>query len=522
MNLFLILGGHIEPIFFFDCPRQAMESRKKKDHIPAASAAPSQGPSTGAGSQDPSIRAPPQDPTTLETLAYDADAEAASYGTPYILEKDPGLLLTVESAWKVDHLLRKGAAEMDDAALAKQLHDHAPGTCEAPFTEEKLHLASPTIEKSDAFAAFALQENMDERSFGPQDSEPADVFQHPGASPEGGHLGMAEEDGKVRDGKDVDMLEPQRKAEPAQVVEPVLAAEPDEAVQPVQVVVDESPAKVTEAEPAKVTAKVPEPGDEPKPLEHGAPHDMVAKEEVVSMLECMLSDGMDLKDAIAQVKGAPLVLRVEQFKNKSGQAAERPDDDVEPSQLPGQSGTPKAKPRRKPRQRPMPKAKPRRKPRQRPVPSRRPRPQQKGSQRPARPQKRRLMLLIWTRRMIRQRMIRWRMIRQRMTSQRKSPQRSKCQSRLKCRRWRCSERPVRPRETRSPRRMSARRWSPSRRSSAQRPTASPAAPVLPRPLPKTAGLPLSKRSRRRSGSPSWTWKSPFPSGRRGGNANEGC
>jgi hypothetical protein len=343
VNLFLILGGHIEPIFFFDCPRQAMESRKKKDHIPAASAAPSQGPSTGAGSQDPSIRAPPQDPTTLETLAYDADAEAASYGTPYILEKDPGLLLTVESAWKVDHLLRKGAAEMDDAALAKQLHDHAPGTCEAPFTEEKLHLASPTIEKSDAFAAFALQENMDERSFGPQDSEPADVFQHPGASPEGGHLGMAEEDGKVRDGKDVDMLEPQRKAEPAQVVEPVLAAEPDEAVQPVQVVVDESPAKVTEAEPAKVTAKVPEPGDEPKPLEHGAPHDMVAKEEVVSMLECMLSDGMDLKDAIAQVKGAPLVLRVEQFKNKSGQAAERPDDDVEPSQLPGQSGTPKAK-----------------------------------------------------------------------------------------------------------------------------------------------------------------------------------
>ena len=119
-----------------------MESRKKKDHIPAASAAPSQGPSTGAGSQDPSIRAPPQDPTTLETLAYDADAEAASYGTPYILEKDPGLLLTVESAWKVDHLLRKGAAEMDDAALAKQLQDLPPGTCEAPFTEEKLHLAS--------------------------------------------------------------------------------------------------------------------------------------------------------------------------------------------------------------------------------------------------------------------------------------------------------------------------------------------------------------------------------------------
>ena len=84
--------------------------------------------------------APSQD--AMDTLAYDADAEAASYGTPYFSEKNPDLLLTVESAWKVDHLLRKGAADMGDAALAERLQLHHAASSEVPSPEEKLHLAS--------------------------------------------------------------------------------------------------------------------------------------------------------------------------------------------------------------------------------------------------------------------------------------------------------------------------------------------------------------------------------------------
>ena len=288
-----------------------MESRAKKDAIPAASAAPAQACSIGAGSQDPSsMPAPSQD--AMDTLAYDADAEAASYGTPYFSEKNPDLLLTVESAWKVDHLLRKGAADMGDAALAERLQLHHAASSEVPFPEEKLHLAS----------------TMDENS------KPADAVQHP--------VG------------DVDMGEPQpmnepaqavatepASAEPNQVAQPVdepaqavatepASAEPNQVAQPMQVVVeDEIETEKAEAIEAQHT-----------PLEHGAATDLVEKQDVVSMLECMLEDGMDLKDAIEQVKGAPLVLRVEQFKNKNTQ---KTDDDSEGNQLAGQSKKPKAK-----------------------------------------------------------------------------------------------------------------------------------------------------------------------------------
>ena len=301
-----------------------MESRKK-DEIPAASAAPSQISSTGACSQDPSIRAPPQDPSAVETLAYDADAEAASFGTPHFFERDPGLLLTEESAWKVDHLLRKDAAEMDDddAALAKQLQNHVP-SCEAPSTEEKLQLASPTIEKSEPLAS---QVDMDECISGPQDSKPADDVPPP-TFPSSCVSTMP-----------TGVTEPAQAVEPAHAVELAEKAEVTEAALTEADSTESEPVKVTEAEPVDVDALMPEPADAPTPCEHGAPTDMVAKQDLVSMLECMLSDGMDLKDAIEQVKGAPLVLRVEQFKNKSKNGENDPDE----AQLPGQSGQPRAK-----------------------------------------------------------------------------------------------------------------------------------------------------------------------------------
>ena len=363
----------LNPFIPGSCPRQALQ-QKREANIRAM-----QRSASAPALPDPSIQ---------QTLDYDPDAALVEIATSQPVDvpspSDPGSASKTENSWwkverdqeerfrRLEKLPSVGETVQDsesDDMIAQHLQAALPAPLDQPTAPappqddgqpKKSNSGKPIDDKPDPSDVDMKEETTVPTSVQPEHSkitEPKDVgITEPKdgtiTGPKDGTI-TGPKDGTITEPKDGTITEPKR----VEIIEPEdgMITEPKdvEVVEPK----GDNNAEMKSAKTKLIKSPKSEIPDEecmmmfPKDTLMKAPPASsqtlaVTQDAVVALLEGMLKDGMDLSQAIAQLKNgksekvvpedeeAPLVTRIDQFKRKAAAAAEASEAEQDQEPLP--------------------------------------------------------------------------------------------------------------------------------------------------------------------------------------------